>query len=85
MEKIAYFDKPTQVYFCNEEGEWKGGIAYCGEVICGCCGSIFEIEELYENAPKNIENPILTYSYWVNISDEIIGGELPNSWTESVN
>ena len=45
MEKIKYFDRPTQVVFCDEQGGWKGGIAYCNEIICGCCGSIFDIEE----------------------------------------
>ena len=77
MEKIKYFDRPTQVMFCDEEGCWKGGIAYCDEIICGCCGSIYDIEEIYELCSNNVKNPIYTYSQWINISDEIRGGEFP--------
>ena len=77
MEKIKYFDRPTQVMFCDEEGEWLAGIAYCGEIICGCCGGVVEIEEIYEFCPNNVKNPIYIYSQWIDISDEIRGGELP--------
>lgn len=42
-----YFDKPTQVkFFEPNEGEWCYGIAYKNEIICACCGSVFEIEEV---------------------------------------
>ena len=33
-------------------------------IICGCCGSIFEMDDIAE---------IQEYEHWVNISDEIIG------------
>ena len=33
-------------------------------IICGCCGIVFEIDEIEE---------IQKYEHWVNISDEIIG------------
>ena len=82
MEKIKYFDKPTQIAFCDEEGTWQFGIAYCGEIICSCCGSVFDIEEVYEFAPAYIHNPIYPYNSWVNLSDEIRGGELPNGLDE---
>ena len=64
MEKITKFDFPTQVIFYDfEHGEWAGGIAYGTKIICGCCGGIFEIEEV-----NNIE--VLP---WIDISSEIIG------------
>lgn len=39
-----------------------------GDVICGCCGSLFpadEIDETYE---------IFVYEYWEDISDTILEG-----------
>lgn len=53
----------------GEIGEVLGGIAvYDGDtlinVICGCCGGVFEPEDV-----KILER----YEYWVNVSDEIIG------------
>ena len=33
-------------------------------IICGCCGSVFEMDDIAE---------IQEYENWVNISDEIIG------------
>ena len=81
MEKIKYFDKPTQVMFVKEDGEWEAGIAYCDEIICSCCGCVLLIEEIYADCPKNIKNPIRPYSKWVNLSEDIIGGELPTGLT----
>ena len=37
-----------------------------GDIICGCCGGLFEADD------PDIE-VIKTYDEWVNISDEIIG------------
>ena len=82
MEAIKYFDEPRQVKFVDEEGTWQTGIAYCGEIICGCCGGIFDIEEIYKNAPKDIKFPIHPYSDWNDISYDITGGELPNTLEE---
>ena len=76
----TFYDAPTQVYFVDEDGVWRGGIAYRDEIICGCCGSIFDIEEVIENAPDYVQRPIHEYSRWINISDEIQGGEYPESF-----
>lgn len=61
-----YFDCPTQVLFRdpdNEEG-FIGGIAYRDEIICGCCGGIFELNEVSDLLPID----------WIDISDSIRGG-----------
>ena len=67
-EKIAYFDKPTMIKFKEilEDGEEYiiGGIAYCGEIICGECGGIIEIDD------EDIE--IVEILSWVDISDSIL-------------
>ena len=73
MEKYDYFAVPTQVEFWDVNGDhYIGGIAYRNEVICGCCGGIFDISEIYESAPNTLEDPIVVYD-WVNISSKIRG------------
>ena len=75
-----FYDAPTQVYFVDEEGVWRGGIAYRDEIICGCCGGVYEIAEVIEFAPEYVQLPIHEYEFWNNISEEIKGGEYPNSF-----
>ena len=75
MVKVRYrkFDEPTQIAFWDYDGShWKGGIAYGTEIICGCCGGVIDIDEIYEFAPEDID-PIQVFSDWVDISVEIIG------------
>lgn len=75
MKRITKFDKPMQVKFYDYDGDhYNGGIAYGKEVICGCCGGIFELEELYEFTPKGIE-PIILLDGWISIEAEIRGDE----------
>ena len=43
-----YFEVPTQVVFTFYNGECyerSAGIAYCDEIICGCCGGTFDLED----------------------------------------
>lgn len=66
-----FFTRPTQVKFwdeCNQQ--WMGGIGYRDEIICGCCGGIFEVDELLEsNSNSIVRLP------WVDINEEIRGEE----------
>ena len=49
-----YYDEPTLVCFLEPDTEGSieeclvVGIAYCGEIICGCCGGVSELEDLAE-------------------------------------
>ena len=44
-----YYERPTQIrWFDTENKRWFGGIAYRNEIICGCCGSILELDEFEE-------------------------------------
>lgn len=49
-----YYNDPTMVCYLEPgvEGSIEEclviGIAYCGEIICGCCGGIIELEDLAE-------------------------------------
>ena len=76
MKKYDYFGVPTQVKFWDYFDEhYLGGIAFRDEVICGCCGGIFDISEIYEFAPDTLEeDPIVVYD-WVDISSEIRGDD----------
>ena len=63
-----FFEKPTQVKFWDADNErWVGAIGYRDEVICGCCGGVFEVDDL-------MGDPIVKLP-WVDISEEICGGE----------
>ena len=74
MTKYEHFERPTQVQFCDHEGVIRGGIAYGGEIICGCCGGIFTIEEVYEFASDYGMEPIIPYHDWEPLEETIIGG-----------
>ena len=55
--KYSYFEVPTQVKFWDDHsGHYIGGIAYRDEIICGCCGTVFRISEIYEVAPDGLKN-----------------------------
>ena len=83
MNKNKYFDKPTQVVYYDVDSDcWKSGIAYRDEIICACCGGIIEISEIYEFAPAEIAQPIFEYDAWCDITEDIIGGEMPDAWCE---
>ena len=67
MKKYSYFDVPTQVQFWDYTyGHHRDGIAYRDEIICGCCGDVFRISEIYELAPDALlGDPIIVYDDWV--------------------
>ena len=59
-----------QVQFWDDDNkEWFGGIMIDNEyIICGCCGSVYECNELKKKK-------IIPYDAWINISDEILGDQ----------
>ena len=74
MTKYEHFERPTQVQFYDHDGDhWLAGIAYKDEIICGCCGGIFTIEEVYEFAPSDVDEPIIPYKSWVDLEETITG------------
>lgn len=70
-----FFEVPTQVMFWDVDGDhYVGGIAYHDEIICGCCGGVISIEEVYEFAPVEVKEPVHAFDKcWVDLSHEIIG------------
>ena len=64
---------PKQIRFYDAENQTHcGGILMDdGSVICGCCGGIFEADDL-ENVGITIEH---VYDHWVDLSEEILGDD----------
>lgn len=56
-----FFDVPTQVDFIDEENSSHRGIGYKDEIICLCCGGIFETNEVF----------CRPLPVWHNISDAL--------------
>lgn len=70
------FDRPTQVKFLDGDTEnYIGGIAFEDKIICGCCGCIFEIDDLIEEADPTDPRPVIVSLEWVDISNEIKGDD----------
>lgn len=70
--KYNYFEIPTQVKFWD--GRYIGGIAYRDEIICGCCGGIFGISDIYKVAPDTLDNDlIVVVDGWKAINYDICG------------
>lgn len=47
VEIPNYFDRPTEVvFYADGESGSLSGIAYHDEIICLCCGSIYELDEV---------------------------------------
>lgn len=57
-----------QVKFCEigEDIEIGGILLDDGNIVCGCCGGVFEPEEV---------KIIKEYESWIDLSEEIKGGE----------
>lgn len=69
-----FYEVPTMVSFLDPnyldvEELQLAGIAYRDEIICGCCGGIFKIEELKEE--YNVEKLKFEELSWINIVDAI--------------
>ena len=78
MEK--YFDCPKQVMFADPDnvGGWIVGIVYKDEIICACCGGVFNIDDVIEQAIANgVKQAIYPYEDWIDVAVEITGGEMP--------
>lgn len=77
MKKYNYFPIPAQVKFWDYDTyhRYLGGIAYRDKIICGCCGGIFDISEIYKFAQQDSlkEDPIVIIAGWKNIECEIRG------------
>jgi len=81
-----HFEFPKQVKFLDlgdTQGRefWHGGIIIDDCIICGCCGIVLPLEEIFTDWEEygkkeypNVETPIEIYESWIDI-DEAIKGE----------
>ena len=74
---MVYYDKPTQVKFYDPAiNEYCAGIAFCGEIICLCCGAVFDLNEheriVKEDFPE-IKVPIIVDLPWISLNEECLG------------
>lgn len=71
-ERITYYNYPTQVAFWEPDGLcYAGGIAYRDEIICGCCGGIIELSDIYDSAPEGVR-AVVEYRDWMSLEDYIL-------------
>ena len=78
--RITWFNVPMQVKFIDigyegadeSDVNYIGGIGYQDVIICGCCGGVESLEDLYEFAPIGTE-PVVVYGDWLDIDNEIKG------------
>ena len=78
-----YFESPKQVMFHDIDNphSWLVGIGYKDEIICACCGGVYEIAEVCELSEGYVDQAIYPYETWIRLDDEIYGGELPEGLT----
>ena len=77
---IKCFTKPTQIAFYETASYcYCGGIGYGDEIICGCCGAVIPIADIYEDCElegiindENYTVPIKIFQ-WMDISTNLIG------------
>lgn len=63
---------PRQVMFWDGEG-YCAGIMFGRRIICGCCGAIYDRDEVKEEAMESGVAPLKLFQTWVDLSDEIKG------------
>ena len=72
------FNIPRQVAFWNDaEMNYVGGIWVGKNIICGCCGCIFEVEDLIADAEEDGVVPLYVLP-WVDLTEELLGDWEPD-------
>lgn len=70
-----YYDEPTMVTFNYDDGGEEltrlSGIAYKDFIICSCCGGIFSIEDLKNEAEGEYDLEFEELN-WVSFNEYII-------------
>ena len=71
IENIKNLSVAVQVKFWDGEN-WCAGFMVGQHLVCGCCGGIFDVDEILESGrEEGIDNPIYAFQTWVDVSDEI--------------
>ena len=81
MVMKKWYERPTQVGFCDVDMSEKdnirymGGIAYQDKIICGCCGALIDIEEIFDGVAEFFPEGtpvIIEDGYWNDVAQEIM-------------
>ena len=72
IKEIVDYGKPVQVMFYDGE-DMCAGIMIGDKIACACCGGLFEVDEVIENARKDGREAIRMFDYWTDLSIEIEG------------
>lgn len=71
-----YYGTPCQVrYYDTATATFIGGIGFHDYIICGCCGNLFTIDNIIQEAEKaniNWDQAVVELK-WIDISEEIKG------------
>ena len=65
---------PVQVLFYDGEA-MNAGILFGEQIICGCCGGVFDVYDVVTMAQDDGVDAIRFFDTWVDVSDEIKGSD----------
>ena len=74
IKRLVEDKAPVQVMFYDGEN-MSAGILFGEQIICGCCGGVFDVYDVVTMAQDDGVDAIKIFEVWVDISDEIKGSE----------
>lgn len=72
LKELMESNVSRQVMFYDGE-RMCAGILFQNRIICGCCGSIFHVEDVVDMARNSKVEAIRLFKTWADLSDEIRG------------
>ena len=74
IKRLVEDKAPVQVMFYDGEN-MCAGILFGEQIICGCCGGVFDVYDVVTMAQDDGVDAIKMFEVWADISDEIKGSE----------
>lgn len=74
IKELVESKHPAQVMFYDGQN-MCAGIMLGDKIICACCGGVFEVEEVIEDAKIDGVEAIRMFEVWIDVSNEIKGSE----------
>ena len=74
IKRLVEDKAPVQVMFYDGEN-MCAGILFGEQIICGCCGGVFDVDDIVEMARADGEDAIRLFDTWADLSDEIRGDD----------
>lgn len=72
IKEIVNSGAAVQVMFYDGDNMCSG-IMVGDKIICACCGSVFDVDEVVSNAIEDGREAIRMFEIWVDISAEVKG------------